>query len=198
MSSLTYQLQLQKVNSNSNKGENSLPSPPNSSCGDEMTKEEVFVSSFSLATHYSPHTANELSSSLPENYTIDHSTTSDSNKSPRNLRIHNRKDRRVIVSESPKSTLQIAGGYQCIDCGKIYKHPNCLTKHQWEHSEEWEYTSKFLLTKHQQVQMLEAATILMNLDKVNNQDEDDIISDNDDNDPQEDDESDIDIEMDDI
>ncbi|KAI8888052.1 hypothetical protein K501DRAFT_330097 [Backusella circina FSU 941] len=55
--------------------------------------------------------------------------------------------------------------YQCMECGKTYKHRNCLTKHVWEHSEEWELASSFLLTKHQQVQMLEAAAILMTIDK---------------------------------
>jgi transcription elongation factor Elf1 len=55
--------------------------------------------------------------------------------------------------------------YQCMECGKSYKHRNCLSKHVWEHSEEWELASSFLLTKHQQVQMLEAAAILMTIDK---------------------------------
>ncbi|KAI8981672.1 hypothetical protein BDF20DRAFT_834363 [Mycotypha africana] len=53
--------------------------------------------------------------------------------------------------------------HRCRDCGKVYKHLNCLFKHQWEHTEQWEYTSSFLLTKHQQVQMLEAASILLNM-----------------------------------
>lgn len=82
---------------------------------------------------------------LPENYTVDHT----------------KKRRRVIEEDEVGSTTDPI--YCCSDCGKKYKHPNCLTKHQWEHSEQWEYTSKFLLTKHQQVQMLEAASILMNM-----------------------------------
>ncbi|KAI9205667.1 uncharacterized protein BJ171DRAFT_615125 [Polychytrium aggregatum] len=53
--------------------------------------------------------------------------------------------------------------YQCHVCGKIYKHPNCLTKHRWEHTEQWKEASKFSYTKHQQVQLLEAATILVGL-----------------------------------
>ncbi|KAI8345272.1 hypothetical protein EDC96DRAFT_521619 [Choanephora cucurbitarum] len=53
--------------------------------------------------------------------------------------------------------------YRCDTCGKTYKSSNCLFKHQWEHSEQWEFTSKFLLTKHQQVQMLEAASILVQM-----------------------------------
>lgn len=38
--------------------------------------------------------------------------------------------------------------------------------HRWEHTPEWSYTSKLLISKHQQVQLLEAASVLvgMNLD----------------------------------
>lgn len=27
--------------------------------------------------------------------------------------------------------------HKCMDCGKVYKHPNCLWKHRWEHSNYW-------------------------------------------------------------
>ena len=37
-------------------------------------------------------------------------------------------------------------------------------KHRWEHSPHWREASKFLLSKHQQVQLLEAAAILTHLD----------------------------------
>ncbi len=39
--------------------------------------------------------------------------------------------------------------------------------HRWEHTPEWSYTSKLLISKHQQVQLLEAASVLvgMNLDE---------------------------------
>jgi hypothetical protein len=38
----------------------------------------------------------------------------------------------------------------------------------WEHTPEWQYTSKLLISKHQQVQLLEAASVLvaMNVDPV--------------------------------
>jgi hypothetical protein len=26
---------------------------------------------------------------------------------------------------------------KCLDCGKVYKHANCLLKHRWEHSVYW-------------------------------------------------------------
>ncbi|KAF2198182.1 hypothetical protein GQ43DRAFT_172251 [Delitschia confertaspora ATCC 74209] len=55
---------------------------------------------------------------------------------------------------------------RCEKCGKGYKHSSCLTKHLWEHTPEWQYTSKLLISKHQQVQLLEAASVLvaMNLE----------------------------------
>lgn len=53
--------------------------------------------------------------------------------------------------------------FQCESCSKVYRHPSCLVKHRWEHSPHWREASKFLLSKHQQVQLLEAATILSHL-----------------------------------
>ncbi|KAF9476256.1 hypothetical protein BDN70DRAFT_185809 [Pholiota conissans] len=50
--------------------------------------------------------------------------------------------------------------YKCESCAKVYRHPNCLNKHRWEHTRQWREASKFVLSKHQQVQLLEAATIL--------------------------------------
>ncbi|KAI8970551.1 hypothetical protein BD414DRAFT_581730 [Trametes punicea] len=48
--------------------------------------------------------------------------------------------------------------------GLVYRHPSCLIKHRWEHSPHWREASKFMLSKHQQVQLLEAAAILSHLD----------------------------------
>ncbi|KAJ2986108.1 hypothetical protein NUW54_g9901 [Trametes sanguinea] len=45
----------------------------------------------------------------------------------------------------------------------VYRHPSCLIKHRWEHSPHWREASKFMLSKHQQVQLLEAAAILSHL-----------------------------------
>lgn len=64
--------------------------------------------------------------------------------------------------------------YQCKDCGKEYKHRNCLVKHRWEHNGAWESTRKSCQTKHQQVQLLEAAQILADFTSINNDDIDDI------------------------
>ncbi|KAI8373028.1 uncharacterized protein BYT42DRAFT_606851 [Radiomyces spectabilis] len=220
-SSLTFQLQNQQRDS---KGKPtipsvSLPSPPSSSCGDDgllnnssgpphgtgtmlsaasSVKDEAFVNlrRDSLPTHFSALTLQAFSTSLPENYTIDHSSPipiqslrRPSSHSPRpesplhgsplssataaaaatggrtirhrrpseQTTLATRKSR--VISESPSKMI-----HRCEDCGKMYKHPSCLAKHRWEHSDEWELTSKLLLTKHQQVQMLEAAAILVSMD----------------------------------
>lgn len=124
----------------------SLPSPPNSSFGDDKD------------------------AYLPENYTIEHNTSSNDTKLKQPQPSRRRRRRRSTSSHestassgTSSSTITAKDRYQCRECGKVYKHPNCLSKHQWEHSEEWEFTSQFLLTKHQQVQLLEAAAILMNM-----------------------------------
>ncbi|KAI6246399.1 hypothetical protein HI914_05332 [Erysiphe necator] len=52
---------------------------------------------------------------------------------------------------------------KCDKCGKEYKHSSCLSKHLWEHTPEWSYTSKLLISKHQQVQLLEAASVLLTM-----------------------------------
>lgn len=57
--------------------------------------------------------------------------------------------------------------FRCESCSKVYRHPSCLSKHRWEHSPHWTSSSKLLLSKHQQVQLLEAATILVHLDPGN-------------------------------
>lgn len=54
---------------------------------------------------------------------------------------------------------------RCERCGKGYKHGSCLSKHMWEHDPAWAVTSKLLISKHQQVQLLEAATVLVNMNQ---------------------------------
>ncbi|KAF9269722.1 hypothetical protein L218DRAFT_953347 [Marasmius fiardii PR-910] len=50
--------------------------------------------------------------------------------------------------------------HRCESCNKVYRHPSCLIKHRWEHTPHWRESSKYVLSKHQQVQLLEAAAIL--------------------------------------
>lgn len=54
--------------------------------------------------------------------------------------------------------------HKCESCSKVYRHPSCLVKHRWEHTMYWKEASKFLMSKHQQVQLLEAAAILVGMD----------------------------------
>ncbi|CZS95753.1 hypothetical protein WAI453_001579 [Rhynchosporium graminicola] len=54
-----------------------------------------------------------------------------------------------------------ANDLKCEKCGKGYKHSSCLSKHLWEHTPQWTLTSKLLISKHQQVQLLEAASVLV-------------------------------------
>ncbi|ODN90698.1 hypothetical protein L198_06014 [Cryptococcus wingfieldii CBS 7118] len=53
--------------------------------------------------------------------------------------------------------------FKCETCNKEYKHPSCLVKHRWEHSPHWKEPTALSMSKHQQVQMLEAAAILAHL-----------------------------------
>ncbi|ORY94737.1 hypothetical protein BCR43DRAFT_494516 [Syncephalastrum racemosum] len=252
-SSLTFRLQQESLKAAEPA---TLPSPPSSSdSGDEAMGDSpsnpLDHSSFSttttlstavpssvssarrdsLPTHFNALTIQQFSTSLPENYTIDHSTTpiniqqkpattttttttananlsatatataitpnSNSNNNASSIKSSSvrrtshiasslpRAESLPFYSHSPVAAAAATGGrtirhrrqsestlsrsargqtHKCQECGKVYKHPNCLTKHLWEHSEQWELTSKLLLTKHQQVQMLEAAAILVGME----------------------------------
>ncbi|WVQ79684.1 hypothetical protein IAT38_001784 [Cryptococcus sp. DSM 104549] len=54
--------------------------------------------------------------------------------------------------------------FKCETCSKEYRHPSCLVKHRWEHSPHWKEPTALSMSKHQQVQMLEAAAILAHMD----------------------------------
>ena len=75
-----------------------------------------------------------------------------------------KRGRTHTFSEAQKSSVDRSNKqYQCEQCGKVYKHRNCLSKHRWEHHESWEVTKRICSTKHQQVQLLEAAQVLIEL-----------------------------------
>ncbi|KAI8875442.1 hypothetical protein K501DRAFT_289364 [Backusella circina FSU 941] len=183
---------------------NSLPSPPSSFCGDDAdatisnnkaTTGHLAVPNTkdrrdSLQKVFGNMTLKEYPSSMPENYTIEHSVRKAevaTAAATGGLTIRHRRqseDKRKLLLNRNYSESYTNGIYRCHDCGKSYKHPNCLSKHRWEHSEEWELTSKLPLTKHQQVQMLEAAAILVSMDNKQEKEDDDDIEvniDNDDN-----------------
>ncbi|KAI8341178.1 hypothetical protein BC941DRAFT_202082 [Chlamydoabsidia padenii] len=235
-STLTYQFRQQQLeNKQVGLSATNLPSPPDSSYGgeDSSTFTNSCVPPFSLPnqlrrptdgnqdqppkdsslqSHFSTLTLQAITNSLPENYTIDHSsiqaslqralvvaatkthtppipigsttentTTHLSTTMPVHHRLSPQSPRQQPNKEQQQqqqlqqyynnslptssASLPSSGYHRCDDCGKVYKHPSCLTKHRWEHSEEWELTSKLPLTKHQQVQMLEAAAILVSMDQ---------------------------------
>lgn len=77
---------------------------------------------------------------------------------PQNPRVRRASDGQPLSKDGKKSSrIEV----RCAKCGKGYKHSSCLTKHLWEHTPEWSYTSKLLISKHQQVQLLEAASVLV-------------------------------------
>lgn len=67
----------------------------------------------------------------------------------------------LVKSEGKRTAAEL----RCERCGKGYKHGSCLSKHMWEHDPAWAITSKLLISKHQQVQLLEAATVLVNMNQ---------------------------------
>ncbi|KAI0202220.1 hypothetical protein F4808DRAFT_83093 [Astrocystis sublimbata] len=84
-----------------------------------------------------------------------------------NARVRRASDGQPLTKEGRKiNRIEL----RCDKCGKGYKHSSCLTKHLWEHTPEWSYTSKLLISKHQQVQLLEAASVLV---AMNTKDKDD-------------------------
>lgn len=90
---------------------------------------------------------------------------------PQNIPLLSRKFVARRISEG--ETGRLKEELKCQACGKGYKHITSLAKHLWEHTPEWSMTSKLLISKHQQVQLLEAASILVSInepDEVENSD----------------------------
>lgn len=72
----------------------------------------------------------------------------------------------VVRRISEGETGRLKEELRCEACGKGYKHISSLAKHLWEHTPEWNVTKKLLISKHQQVQLLEAASILVGMNDV--------------------------------
>ncbi|KAJ5628918.1 hypothetical protein N7490_011146 [Penicillium lividum] len=68
-------------------------------------------------------------------------------------------------AQSKTDGKRVPAELRCDRCGKGYKHGSCLSKHMWEHDPAWAVTSKLLISKHQQVQLLEAATVLVTMNQ---------------------------------
>ncbi|VEU19566.1 DEKNAAC100576 [Brettanomyces naardenensis] len=75
--------------------------------------------------------------------------------------------RRISEGESGRLKEEL----KCEACGKGYKHITSLAKHLWEHTPEWQRTKKLSISKHQQVQLLEAASILCSMNEKKKADE---------------------------
>ncbi|CAK9435591.1 uncharacterized protein LODBEIA_P03180 [Lodderomyces beijingensis] len=73
----------------------------------------------------------------------------------------------VVRRISEGETGRVKEELRCEACGKGYKHISSLAKHLWEHTPEWNVTKKLLISKHQQVQLLEAASILVGMTNEN-------------------------------
>ncbi|KAH8880732.1 hypothetical protein GQ53DRAFT_523468 [Thozetella sp. PMI_491] len=119
----------------------SLPSPPAS------LPTHRFVSTEGNASMQDSAIDDELSMSAEEG---DENTLK--------ARVRRASDGQPLLKEGRKSNRP---ELRCETCGKGYKHSSCLTKHLWEHTPEWSFTSKLLISKHQQVQLLEAASVLV-------------------------------------
>ncbi|KAF4996222.1 hypothetical protein FDECE_12530 [Fusarium decemcellulare] len=118
----------------------SLPSPP-----------------ASLPNHKSmPESKRELNGSAIEDDPIDGSADEGAAKFQK-ARQRRASDGQTLKEGKKSNRVEV----RCDKCGKGYKHSSCLTKHLWEHTPEWSYTSKLLISKHQQVQLLEAASVLV-------------------------------------
>ncbi|KAF7551505.1 hypothetical protein G7046_g7709 [Stylonectria norvegica] len=155
----------------------SLPSPP--------------ASLPSHAHKPMPDLKQELQGSAIEDDSNEMSADEATNKFQK-ARMRRGSDGQPLVKDGKKSNRVEV---RCEKCGKGYKHSSCLTKHllvplpalypespssldrpmsrcpwrvTWEHTPEWSYTSKLLISKHQQVQLLEAASVLVTMNGTAN------------------------------
>lgn len=121
-----------------------------------------FSSSLPISTHQhasNPFTANTTFNINNNNQGIPNAT----NNNGQSVTYLSRRFVARRISEG--ETGRLKEELKCQACGKGYKHISSLAKHLWEHTPEWSMTSKLLISKHQQVQLLEAASILVSLNE---------------------------------
>ncbi|MCJ1244205.1 hypothetical protein MMC30_001403 [Trapelia coarctata] len=94
---------------------------------------------------------------------VDGSTLQEQSNSSAKARARRASEGAYLTKMDSKRTS--GGELRCETCGKGYKHSSCLTKHLWEHTPQWSVTSKLLISKHQQVQLLEAAQVLVTMNQ---------------------------------
>ncbi|EED20138.1 C2H2 finger domain protein, putative [Talaromyces stipitatus ATCC 10500] len=94
---------------------------------------------------------------IDENIAVEGSGQEDKHVATKNRNRRASEGSHLVRGEGKRVSKEI----RCDQCGKGYKHSSCLTKHMWEHNPAWAVTSKLLISKHQQVQLLEAATVLV-------------------------------------
>lgn len=69
----------------------------------------------------------------------------------------------TIAGNSDDGQVNTPTVHRCEICGKSYKNRNCLLKHGWEHHDQWATSREVCASKHQQVQLMEAAQLLVEI-----------------------------------
>ncbi|KAL4962331.1 putative C2H2 finger domain protein [Aspergillus stella-maris] len=117
----------------------------------------------SLITRKASPSQAQDASPMTQTTTADGSGASDKQAGPKNRNRRASEGGHLVKGEGKGARPEL----RCDRCGKGYKHGSCLSKHMWEHDPAWAITSKLLISKHQQVQLLEAASVLvtMNVDE---------------------------------
>lgn len=117
-----------------------------------------------MAAYFSGRTHDGVTGQDQSSDALDDNSNEDEAPSETKLSTKNRNRRASEGSYLTKGEgKRMTSELRCESCGKGYKHSSCLTKHMWEHDPAWQYTSKLLISKHQQVQLLEAASVLFNM-----------------------------------
>ncbi|CAO3689793.1 unnamed protein product [Umbelopsis ramanniana] len=75
------------------------------------------------------------------------------------------KNNKPMVEDDHCDCDQVGGRMECDACGASFTHPKCLAKHRWDrHMDRWSMVEGMLdMNKQQQVQVMEAAQILMDI-----------------------------------